>query len=152
MALKGNATRIVGPGFVISTDQGGKAVRSLGLPVPDDLTQTSRSFCSLGQSDCPDQLSCHGADGCHAKIPGAALGYGAFDDPASTAAFGCSLSNDGLAPTVGWDAAQCKAPVAEIGKELESMAGWGTTWSGKYPPWAYNMNTGCPCGSTTQGP
>jgi hypothetical protein len=166
MALKGNATRIVGAGVVLNTDLGGKVVRSLGLPsvVPPprptagavDISdaQAEEDYCSAGRSACPAILSCQGDAGCGVKPSGAARSFGSFDDAAQTAAFGCALTQDGvgdinqaLTSQPGATAPACHAPMANIANALSPIAGWGSTWSGKYPPWAYNMNTGCPCHS-----
>ena len=173
MALKGLATRIVGPGVVLASDMNGKAIRSLGLPavepgaVPPATTAAAnshshqtpegeeaspaRDYCSAGRSACPAILSCYGDQGCSLGNRQRPDPFGSFDDTASTAAFGCDQVADGV---VGATAANeskagphaiCRAPSARVAQELSSIAGWGSEWSGKYPPWAYNMNTGCPC-------
>lgn len=184
MALKGNSTRILGPGVVVSTDHAGARVRSLGLqpqrPPPTDLSvedawspnagsnhnhpgvsAPESTYCTAGASRCPELLSCRGDGQCVARSVGTPSAYGSFDDRESTAAFGCSLTNDGatndgvtsadstLAGSGGGAGPSpvCAAPTDIIGQQLSSISGWGVEWSGKYPPWAYNMNTGCPCQS-----
>jgi hypothetical protein len=143
MALKGNATHVVGTGVVINTDHGG-VVRSLGLGLAPD-----ESFCDRGKSPCPELASCNGEHGCSTKAAGAVRSFGSFSDSEGTAAFGCSLCDDGTAFSSTTKAAlngTCEAPSSQISEQLSTIAGWGEEWSGKYPPWAYNMNTGCPCG------
>jgi hypothetical protein len=155
MALKGNATRVVGTGIVVNTDLGGKVVDTLGLPGSDVL-------CEVGKSPCPKVASCSGDTGCSTQQPAVGQAtsrhfFGSFDDPAGTAAYGCDLCQDDVMLAVssiestsdGVEVvanATCKAPSARISEKLSSIAGWGDKWSGEYPPWAYNMNTGCPCG------
>ena len=141
MALKGNATRIVGKGVVINTDRGG-VVHSLGLGLTEN-------FCDRGSSPCPELASCNGERGCSTKVAGAAGSFGSFSDSEGTAAFGCSLYDDGTAFSFAANSVlngTCDAPSVQISEQLSTIAGWGKEWSGKYPPWAYNMNTGCPCG------
>jgi hypothetical protein len=182
MALKGNATRILGRGVVLSTDLGGKAVHSLGLPaamMPPPMApnagvttattaaaaavrldgpakESSLDYCTAGRSACPAILSCQGDVGCGVRPGGSARSFGSFDDSAHTAAFGCALTQDGVGDTnlpltsSPGTTAVCHAPMANVAAALSTIAGWGSIWSGQHPPWAYNMNTGCPCQAQTQ--
>ena len=156
MALKGNATRILGTGVVLSSE--GKVLQSLGLggalPEPGGVTdQQHNDYCSAGRSSCPPILSCQGIHGCRLKPGGSLHSYGSFDDAADTAAFGCDLTYDNSGSPIVERAtvdSKCHAPLGNIGAALSSIEGWGTEWSGKYPPWAYNMNTACPCQDATE--
>eukprot|EP01045_Picozoa_sp_COSAG04_P045106 COSAG04_NODE_15643_length_525_cov_0.908451_1_plen_137_part_10 len=137
MALKGLATRIVGPGVVLSSGMNGKAIRSLALPAeapgasshshqtPEgEVPSPARDYCSAGRSACPAILSCHGDQGCSLGNRQRPDPFGSFDDTASTAAFGCDQVADGV---VGATAANeskagphaiCRAPSAGIAQEL----------------------------------
>ena len=181
MALKGNATRILGPGVVVSADHGGARIQSFALqtvstPAANHDAQDSLSasrgrhhpgvdapentYCTAGSSACPNLLSCQGTQACDSRAPGTPLAYGSFSDQSHTAAFGCSLVQDGLVsvdmekmsdPTMRVDdedsvpSPVCEAPADTVGQQLSRINGWGVEWSGKYPPWAYNMNVACPC-------
>ena len=188
MALKGNATRILGAGVVISADLGGVRVLSLGLqpqpprtvtmprtvtipPTNHDAQDVSsskegpktdepeRTYCTAARGPCPDLLSCQGTGPCELRPAGTPSAYGSFNDQMHTAAFGCSLTHDGVVNTdTNGDlpvpradrmdpvpSPVCETPTDTIGQQLASIDGWGVDWSGKYPPWAYNMNVACPC-------
>ena len=151
MALHGNATHIVGTGIVVNADLGGKVVRTLALPASEPGGEL-QTYCTAGRSACPPMASCQGDTGCSLKEQGASLDYGSFNDAASTAAFGCDLTGDGLASSLppagesGSDGGgRCTAPSENIASQLSTIEGWGSEWSGKFPPFAYNMNTACPC-------
>ena len=111
MALKGNATRVVGSGVVVNTDLA-KVVDTLALVESDSL-------CEIGRSPCPAVMSCHGSSGCNAKKAGSSHSFGSFNDPGQTAAYGCALCLDDVEggealSVLGMADAICDAPSAQV--------------------------------------
>ena len=136
------AGRVVGKGAVWSL-----ATNSLVASASPraGLCTAVRNASQSGQSRCPATTSCNGiACTTAAAAAGVGHGYGRFDDENGTAAFGCYLEGRVATAAAGGQPG-CRRPAANVSVALGAIAGWGTQWSGAHPPWAYNMNTACPC-------
>merc|ERR1711920_209569 len=95
----------------------------------------SDDACQMVSQDCPARYMCSGSS-CMTKQDG----WGSFDDPHSTPAYGCYLTMEGKDFNVPDRSGICASPSSSVASELASIPGWSSGWSGHNPPWSYNTN------------